>query len=323
MKQIKSINEPDSRILLKEIEQTEGSIILAGTRGTGKSYTINKLFENNDSDCLIVNGTIRYDESLPYVDRNIYELYYISLMIKKMIIYIKQHFGNDHSQKFMMYENYIDHILLRVNTMYITGIYDKAKTLVGDEIYESPELLLERFLSVMVSNLDFKKIFLVIDDFDKTGGSSSAYQKLMYNKIKNYIPLVMTFSDDKVVTDDSKLQEFSKKNIILKMEYSKDVNVVAEILDIEIIKNYSLNNNLPFFNSRQLLGDETIALIIEKTNANLFDMRVAIRYLYAHINQLSQDEYSKFILDFIDQEINKSPILTGRIIPKRTLFIKS
>ena len=36
----------------------------------------------------------------------------------------------------------------------------------------------------------------------------------------------------------------------------------------------------------------------------------------------AKDEYSKFILDYIDKEINKSPILSGIIPVTRKLYIK-
>jgi len=107
------------------------------------------------------------------------------------------------------------------------------------------------------------------------------------------------------------------------LEYTKDIEIVSSVLDEEIM-NYvrRFGNFKTLFNSRRLLGDETILLMIQKTNGNLFDMLNAIRYFYKHMPELTKEEYSPFILNYIDKEINKSPIISGVIPICRKLFIK-
>lgn len=61
--------------------------------------------------------------------------------------------------------------------------------------------------------------------------------------------------------------------------------------------------------------------MIKKTNGNLFDMISAVKHLCNNVEILNIDEYSSFMLNYIDNEINKDPLLTGMIIPERKLYI--
>ena len=319
----KSINDVDTGRLLKEIEKTNTSIMIAGSAGTGKTYLLNKALQENDNNIFLVNGSVNYEEHILLMDSNISEIYHVSLIIKKIIEYIKTHYTDEYLSKFMLTENYIDSVLKKIKMMYLTGLYNNAKNIVDSDTYEHPEILMESFLNILLNNIDISKVFLIIDSFDKGNNASTLYQRLIYEKLRKYMTIVLAISDKETISSDERLNEFSTDNKILKLEYTKDIEIVSSVLDEEIM-NYvrRFGNFKTLFNSRRLLGDETILLMIQKTNGNLFDMLNAIRYFYKHMPELTKEEYSPFILNYIDKEINKSPIISGIIPICRKLFIK-
>lgn len=319
----KSISDVDTSKFLSEIESTNKSIMLAGSEGVGKSYILNRALEENHNKIFLVNGTVNYDESITLIDSNLSELYHISLIISKILQYIKVHYPKEYMTKFVLYENYLDGIFRRIKSIYITGIYNNAKNVVESSIYENPEILMENFLQVLTSNIELSQIFLIVDEFDKGNGASTIYQKLIYNKLRNYMTIIMTISDKEVINDADKLNEYSGENNIITLDYTKDLEIVSSILDEEIMK-YEMRFGNPklIFKSRILLGDEIIWLMIQKTKGNLFSMLTAIRYLRSNMDKLTKDEYGTFILDYIDKEINKSPFISGVIPITRKLYIK-
>lgn len=307
--------------IINALNESDKDILVVGTRGTGKSTMINDLLQN-DNDKVVIDGTLEYTESLFLKETGIYNLYQTCLIIKKIISDIKKGYEEKYIKEFIFYEMYVDRIIKQIYFMGMTDIYRKETDIINEELLNMPEILLDRLLNLMSKKLDLKDITLVIDNFDVVEGSSQSYQKFIYNRIKSYLRLILTVSDKSVVNNDLVLKEFSKDNEIVKMDYSQDVNSVRDILDNEVRNTfirkqyYSMRYNLNF-----VLSNETIELMIKKTNGNLFDMLTAIRYLYYHIKTLDASEYNSYIIDFIDNEINKSPIFTGVVIPERKLYI--
>lgn len=319
----KSISDVDTSKLLSEIEQTNKSIMLAGGEGVGKSYILNRAVVDNNNKLFLVNGTFTVDEHRILHSTNITEIYHICLIIKKIIQYIKINYTNEYLTKFVMYDNYIDNILRRINIMYLTGIYTNERKVVDEELYENPELMMDNFLQMLFNCIDISKVYLIIDEFDKGCRVGTVYQKLIYEKLKKYMTVIMTISDKSVINDESKLETFSHQNDIVKLEYTKDVEIIADILDKDISDYMKRFSKTPIhFSTRELLGDEVIGLMIQKTKGNLFDLLTAIRHFYNHMSELTKEEYAIFILDHIDKEINKSPILSGIIPVTRKLYIK-
>lgn len=311
-------NEKD---ILDTIKKSNKDIFVVGTRGIGKTITLNGVL-NKENDKFIINGTLNDMEYILLRDRNISDLYYICLTIKKIIIYLKERYTEKYISEFIFFEIYIDSILKQIYFMFMTDMYKNDTNLINGDIYNTPEVLLDEFLGLLSKRLDIKDLVLVIDKFDEIGGSSQMYQEFIYNKLKSYLRLIMTISDKKVVNSDNLLNEFSKDNEIVKLDYSMDIESVKEILDKEIKRSFIRNNLGMQYNLSFVLSDETIKLMIKKTNGNLFDMLNAIRYLYYHIKELNKNEYDTYIIDYIDNVINRNPIFTGIIIPERKLYIK-
>lgn len=311
-------NEKD---IIDTIKKSDKDIFVVGTRGIGKTTTLNDVL-NKENDKFIINGTLNDMEYILLRDRNISDLYYICLTIKKIIIYLKERYTEKYISEFIFFEIYIDSILKQIYFMFMTDTYKNDTNLINGDVYNTPEVLLDEFLGLLSKKMDIKDLVLVIDKFDEIGGSSQMYQEFIYNKLKSYLRLIMTISDKKVVNNDNSLNEFSKDNEIVKLDYSMDIESVKEILDKEIKRSFIRNNLGMQYNLSFVLSDETIELMIKKTNGNLFDMLNAIRYLYYHIKELNKNEYDVYIIDYIDNVINRNPIFTGIIIPERKLYIK-
>lgn len=323
MADIKSINVPDESLLYNEVKETNKSIIVAGEIGVGKTYLLDKMFDYNKNELMMVNGTLTSDELIILLDFKLYDLFNVCLIIKRILDNVKKHHLALYLEHFSRFENYVDNIITRINAIYITGLYKNAQNIVNDQLYDCPEILLEDFLSFLMEKLDIKTVYLLVDSFDKVGDSSALYQKLIYEKLRKYMTVIMAISDSDIVNDDNKLEKFKSSNEVIKLEYSKNVNVVAEILDEEIFKYYQRRRiSDKAFKIKDILSDEVILIMIEKTNGNLFDLFSVIRALCDKKSKLLENEYESFVLNYIDNEINVSPVISGRIIPKRTLYIK-
>lgn len=300
-------------------------IFLVGGEGTGKSLILNESVSRNaDLDNLIINVTAVPDKYISILDKEIADLYQIIMVIKRMINYLK----NMHINKYNVFvdlENQLGKILNHIDSMYQFGCYDSKYRIIGEEICKNPGILLESLLIICAKHIDYQTITVLIDNFDSFGyyRASESYQKCMYNTLSQYLRTIMTVSDKEVINNPKRKEELSNNNDLVTIDYSKDVNTVKEILDSIFIRESILNASGNHLNKvGLLLSDETIALMIEKTNGNLFDMIKALKELYKRLNELSKEEYDAFVINYIDKVINKNPIFTGDIKRERKLFIK-
>lgn len=310
--------ENGKQILLNTLNNTSKDIILAGDRGTGKTTIINYALDNSRN---IINCTVEDIEYIFLREKNIYNLYYVCLICKKILINIKNNYCNRYMMEFILFEQYIDNIIKQICVMNISGNIIQTD-LITNNILNRSELLMIKLINLMNKKLGIKDFTLAIDNFDKMGGGSQMYQEFIYNILKQYFRLILTISDKNVVCNNEKLQLFNNDNEIIKMDYSKDIKIVREIL-LEEIRNYftKVKKTIVKKYIHFSLNDETIELMIKKTNGNLFDMISAVKHLCNNVEILNIDEYSSFMLNYIDNEINKDPLLTGMIIPERKLYI--
>lgn len=315
-----SINDNINPVI-EVASNTNKDILLVGAKGFGKTTVLNDALNNNER--LMINGSVVASEYFFIRETEIFNLYHTCLIIKKILLYVKSKFLDKYIENFAFFEIYIDSIMQQISFMNMTGIYKKNTNLINEGICDKPEMLLDELLGMMSKNLDIQDFILIIDDFDKVGYSSQRYQEFIYERIKNYLQVILSISDDKVVNDQVVLESFSATNEIIKLDYSCDIEMVKEILDKEVHNILSKRKYYDFrYRLRFVLSDETILLMIEKTKGNLFDMLQAIRKLYNHIDELDINDWNSYIIDYIDREINKSPVISGIIVPKRTLFIK-
>lgn len=311
----------DNNPIVDALSKTNKDIILAGNRGTGKTTIINDAINNNDG-YILINGTVNNMEYLFLKERNIYNLYHVCLIIKKILLNIKNFNFDEYMLNFNFFDRYINHVIQQIYFMSLIDKYEHCEKVIAKEIIDKPELLLDNLLGLISKKIDIKDFSIVIDDFDKIGGGSQLYQEFVYKRLKQYFRLIIAISDNKVVNNPDSLQKFRNDNEVIKLNYSSDIEMVRRIFLDEIKKYYIktpkvlLKKDLYFS-----LDDVTIELMIKKTNGNLFDMLSALRYLFNHADNLDMNEYGFFMIDYIENVINKEPMITGVIIPERTLYI--
>lgn len=305
------------------INETDSDILLVGKRGYGKTTILKEVAKYSDREKMLVNGTVKLGEEIFLVDRDVYNLYHICLIIKKILLNIRTKYIPEYMNCFVEFEIQMDNILRQIGYMNMTGIHRRVTKLITEDLYSRPEILLDEILRLISKYLNIKDLTLIVDNFDEVDYSSKRYQEFLYNRIKEYINLILTISDERVIDNNSLLEDFSEDNEVIKLDYSTSLDSVKEILEQEVHeilsrdKVFVLNHQLKY-----VLSDETILLMIEKTNGNLFDMLNALRTLYHHIDELDVIECNAYILNYIDKVINMNPIISGHIIPKRTLHVK-
>ena len=302
---------------IKKINDSDKSVFLVGKCGSGKStfikeYLETRVLKNN----FIIDGTVNGYEYSLIPNNNMFELYHNCLIIKKILNYVINNFNN--------YSIYFTFYLERINNLFMEVISASSifsTNLSSDYVkyFNNPEILLEEALFLLTNKLDFQKITLVVDNFDVIGGSSERYQKYVYNNLKEYFKLLMVIT----YNERTNYKKLNKDNNVINFNITDDINIVTEILDREGMKILFSNNVFDFkYRLRIILDEDTIKEMIYKTNGDLWKMIIATRALYYRIFILNPNEYKTFIIDYIDNKINKNPLFTGYNPLKRTLYIK-
>jgi len=292
--------EPVNKVIEELESSTKSTIFLVGGEGAGKSVVLKEYqARNNNSDNIVIDGTVENDNMISLVDCKIFELNQVCLLIQKMLKFVKTTKSEKFLGRFAELEERINYFLKIINLMYFYGNYSFQRNEIPSEIIENPEILLEGFLKIGITALDYQTITIVLDNFDVIGGPNKYYQEYMYKMLSEYMRLVVTVSDSRVINNQGRIEELSKTNDVVKVDYSKNVEIIKEILSNEFIRLSILSGNVKYRVSiDSILSDETIALMIEKTNGNLFDMIQAVRELYNKMNELLPNEYELFVLNY-------------------------
>ena len=324
MNNIKDINmDPVNKIINKIENANKNSIILAGEKGSGKTLILNELINRDlNNKNILIDCTIKNGEYLILKDKEIFELYHICLIIKKILMYINKKFEKEFYQNFSIFNIYIENILKIINVINVTNIYKNSTSFIDEKIYKNPEILLENLLKIIKDALDLEKITLIIDDFDKACNSSQRYQLYIYNTIIKYLNFIIAISDETVINDERKLNLLKNESEIIKINYNFIVEEVKDILDKKsvqlLIENKICNLNYRVCN---FFSNELIKKMIVETKGNIYDMLTILEYLYRNIDKYSKEELDKIVMDYIINKINKNAMLTGKILTKRTLYL--
>lgn len=312
-KNLKLINENP---ILKEIN-CDKDIIVLGSIGVGKTMMIEDA--KKSSDVMLIYGTVASYEYIFLRDADVFNLYHTCLIIKKIIKEVNDYCRGDSSISMSLLSRYIDNILEQIKIISMTSS-DYKYNLINNDLLKNPIVLINRVIE-LIELLNIPKFRIIIDDFDKVGGSSERYQKFVLNFIKPYFSLIYTISSENVLNSKEYLEKLSQENILVYVNTGKELNSVKNILDVEV--RTILKKHMPYNFSHSLsfvLSDETILEMINKTSGNLFQMIQSIHALYDNIDSLNQEEYESFILNYIDIMISKTPSFVVVPTLKRTLY---
>lgn len=310
--------EPVKPVMKKLDKLKEQDILLMGGEGTGKSVVLNEYVKQSNWDHVIVDGTVRPEEMILVADPEVSNLYRICLLVSKMISKINSDY-KELADFFFSLDTRINGVLRNIYNMHMFGNYTSKYNNIGVNLCAEPEILLEEFLDLATKHIGMQSTTVILDNFDVVGYGnfpSSSYQRYMYNLLKDYVRLLATVSDNKVLNNEEEKNRLMQDNALIEIGYIKNVNVVKEIIDSNVSVGRFKNERIGL-----LLSNETIMLMIEKTNGNLFDILRTIREFYRNLSTLNKVEYDAFVLNYIDNVINKNPIFTGHIKKERRLYI--
>lgn len=296
------VKNPVDKIVKDIKESNDKKIIVNSSNGTGKSVILKRL-ENktistdNPYIYMTFNIGIFYNDNL---DEEFYIHYYEEELCLKILEYIKKYYRFTYEKYFKEYYK-----LLKNNNeytyKYINGNIKKI------------EYLKTRQISIKLINklkeiLNFKEINLIIDNFDFINNSS----ELSQNILKEYFDL---FEKVVITTNET---VFNKDYSVLNINYSKDINIVKEIL-IKRINLYNKNKEYLDFNIN-IIDDDILKYLINKTNGNL-DIIIKLVYYIMTTYKLEKGKINnEEINDLIDYELENNLTLS-KIIRKPKLYI--
>ena len=287
---------------------------LIGNPGTGKTTVLETYIDSCKSEEKIVfNGTIDFEKYIFIPDEELYKLYLVSLLLEKMLLNIKGKYSKEYSESFMFLDNHVKNIIRSISFMFITNNYNNKYDEIDEQICYNPELLLEKFLIICKEILNIKEVTIILDNFDRVGYSSNIYQQYIYSLLKKYVNLIISIEDTSIIYEKEKLDKIRETSEIILVDYSYDVETVTHILDLLLNNSVFSKNEHVIRSIKFVLSEDTIKKMIILTNGNLNNMFLAVRYLYNNKETLLPEEYEKFLLNYIEQEICKDEILSGYV----------
>jgi len=297
------VKQPINNII-KEINESKSSVVLFGTVGSGKTTVIREYIKNSaDLDKVVVDGTIKLGEYLEIDSNEISNLYYVCLIIKKTLLNIEVRYEDIYIEHFTDLMSLVCEL---VNLIQNTYRYNKSFRDI--KISPSANKLFDSFCNLLNDRLQNKEVEIIIDNFDKLGYSDSKFQKFINRKL-NLLKFIISVSDARIVAKEASL---------INIDYSFDIAVVRKILDRESIKFILKSEDIDLESRLNLiLSDNTIKKMILITDGNIRDMIMAIIRFYVNIKNLEKEEYEKYIIDFIREEINKESLENNSISKKR------
>ena len=300
--------EPVNKIINEIDNNISKNIILFGHPGTGKSVVLSEYMNRQVTEVPIINASLKHGEFIYQKDEQLYNLYHVCLIVNKMIEYIEK---NHEESKvfFLLLKNTISRTLYMIDALYSTYKLESKNKLIDEKLLNNPEILLHSFFDIAFPLLGYKKIVLVIDDFDKVGDSSKVYQNYLYRLLKNYVDVnfVITASDPNIDKD-----RLSKEHKIIDVNYSFDINTIKQIFNLQYRREAFLTGIIP----SEFFDDKTCGNLIDLTNGNLFDMNSALSYFYQSDVKTIYNMYY-----YIENILNKDPIISGNIKKDRKLHI--
>ena len=309
---VKSIYlEPVKKIVQDVLNTNNKEIFLVGKIGSGKTTIINELATYKN----VVNISLNYEEYRLYLNKNIYNLYYIALIMQK----ICQHFlllypkvDND----ILVYSIKLNNLLQNLKAQYLAytklAYFNKIDNL-NIDIVNNPHTLITTFYNIIKDKIDLNQFLFVFDNFDKIKNSYN-YQNLIFNSLKENFKVLYAVSQ--INLNDESL----KNSKVINLCYSEDSIVIEEILDRYILNKKLITGNDFSKRIRFILNREDISSLIIKTNGNIYLMFYIITLFYNRLNDINMNkiinDYHSLFLECLNIDLVDYKKL------KRTLILK-
>lgn len=304
---IKPIN-----LIINEINQAQNNgIFLIGEEGSGKTATLLEYVEvSKKTTKPVIDATLMSIFPLELYN-DFAKLYQVCNVLQKMLLYIKENYLRCYVEHFLIFNTKILNIQNDILIMYNLNKYNLDRPSIDKNILNNPEILIEEFLNIAIKYLKYESLTIVLDNFDIEKPYMYLYQTYMYNMLKKYLKVVATISDPTIINNQDKLNQLSKENSLIIIDYTKKVDILKKILDnyFATIQNKKIISKRVSF----MFSDDTIKELIVKTNGNLRLMILAVKIFFASINEMSPMDYNNYLLNLVENNLNNILISDIRI----------
>ncbi len=301
------IYEKSVRPLAKEIEcSNEKRILLGGCPGSGKTTTLEYLKEKNKYNInnVYIDVSLDYLDNIFIYDNELYNLFHISLIIQKILQYIKNNYEELYLQFFNIFNFKIERIILDIKIMCMIDDFSNKYTMINNILCKNPTILIQELLYIL-KVMPFKTITLIIDNFDSV--NSIKYQSLIFNSLKDYFRVILTISDQSILNDEERLEYLKQDSDLLLIEYNTNPYIVRNILDTLIIeKNLITIEELFAKRFSKIISFEVLNILIKETNGNIRLMLDILIDFYRQIELKEKDEYDNTLLSIMNMHINNA-----------------
>lgn len=311
--------------VVSKINKSNKNVLLVGGVSTGKSAVLDEyLYQSKWSGENIIDVTVKADEFLKTQDPEMFNLYHMCLVASKLISFIKNKLGDQTPNDLYTLQDKLTEIIQNICYASHLGLYDAKYGIADKKYYEEPGILLEIIIERLASQIDYKTITLILDNFDSYDNSNAFYQKLMYKTLSNYVKIIATVSDESVITNLDRQKELQKNNDLVMVDYSYNLEYVKMVINTIFKRNVILLEDIKRPKIEDVLPDEIIKELIVKTNGNLFKMTRALKQLFDRMYEIPKDNYGKYLLEYLDvydKALSENPIVSGIVMPVRKLHI--
>lgn len=310
---------PVEEVIEKLNNTTKNTVILAGKDGLGKSVVLSEYVgKNEDLNNPIIDCTFTYDDLVVRGNKKVVELSHICRVLEKMVLYVTQNHKNEELKEVLEFEKKLLSIRKYLNYMYFFGKYDPTDEFIKS-LCNNPTVLLDEFITIAKDKLNYQIITAVIDNFDTVGQANKHFQEYIYNTLSQYFRLVVTLSDENILSSKDAINILRKDNDVVMMNAIENVETMKSILDSSMT-----SYGYTYEKIGLAISDETIAIMISKTNGNIYDMIRTLIALYNKIyeEELLPNEYNEFVINYIDTNINRNPMLSGDFKLERKFYVK-
>lgn len=284
-------------------------IILTGGRGSGKSVILGsreqKSLMTAHPAILTSFDSESFSSNEGYFNKEFMEHYYEVIMSKKLLDYVKEYYPGLFNTKFIDLNYLVTGRLMEVDN-YIKNVKYK-------DIDIKNKLLSGQFVSSILllfkCETNVRDVTLMLDRFDWTNGGDPEMQSILSNYFDIFERVIITSDDESLISEERTSELVSKGFQIITSTYSKDPNIVKQIIKNRFMFGNSGSNKLPI----SIINNSDYERLIEISGGNL-DMIMA-SFIDAQIQYRSNyrdDEVTKSVEDACNKRMESMQLLKKR-----------
>jgi len=259
------VSKPVNELCHKINEDNSKRIILSSGRGTGKSVILQNMEKISNQFIYMKFDAVSMGTYNDIFDEKFYNHYYELIFSRKLLIYIKNNYEYIY--------NYFEDINILLKN-HITKMYDYINNAMYDEKisidkYFTPIELTSIILEKLKKYLNINSLYLGIDRFDWTNGSSELTQNILSKFFAMFEKVIITSDDEKLIDESVRTGYLNKGYVFTDIDYGKDKAIVKEIIRKRIeYYNINVKNGEKTF-PKSIMTEKIYESLINEANGNI------------------------------------------------------